>query len=95
MLSKIIFKSMEHETKLIRIGFKIPDRPGTLYRIASAISQAGGNIYHAEVDNLDESTPIGFQSITFTVNVRGTKHADELLENLKKVGYSFDILSGH
>ena len=95
LLSKIIFKSMEHETKLIRIGFKIPDRPGTLYRIASAISQAGGNIYHAEVDNLDESTPIGFQSITFTVNVRVNKHADELLENLKKVGYSFDILSGH
>ena len=81
LLSKIIYKSLEHESRLIRIGFKIPDRPGTLYRIASAISEAGGNIYHAEVDNLDESTPIGFQSITFTVNVRNSKHAAELLES--------------
>ncbi|EQD40388.1 threonine dehydratase, partial [mine drainage metagenome] len=57
LLSKIIYKSLEHESKLVRIGFKIPDRPGTLYRIAMAISEAGGNIYHAEVDNLDETTP--------------------------------------
>ena len=91
LLSKIIYKSLEHESRLIRIGFKIPDRPGTLYRIASAISEAGGNIYHAEVDNLDESTPIGFQSITFTVNVRNSKHAAELLEKVKSVGYKFDV----
>ena len=43
LLSKIIYKSLEHESRLIRIGFKIPDRPGTLYRIASAISEAGGD----------------------------------------------------
>jgi threonine dehydratase len=92
LLSKIIYKSLEHESRLIRIGFKIPDRPGTLYRIASAISEAGGNIYHAEVDNLDESTPIGFQSITFTVNVQDSKHAAQLLEKVKSVGYKFDVL---
>ena len=92
LLSKIIYKSLEHESRLIRIGFKIPDRPGTLYSIAAAISEAGGNIYHAEVDNLDETTPIGFQSITFTVNVRGSKHAAELLEKVKSVGYHFEVL---
>lgn len=91
LLSKIIYKSLEHESKLVRIGFKIPDRPGTLYRIAMAISEIGGNIYHAEVDNLDETTPIGFQSITFTVNVRGSKHAAALFEKLKEVGYDFEV----
>ncbi len=93
LLSKIIYKSLEHESKLVRIGFKIPDKPGTLYRIAMAISEAGGNIYHAEVDNLDETTPIGFQSIMFTVNVRGSKHAAALFEKLKEVGYDFEVFT--
>ncbi len=93
LLSKIIFKSMEHDIKLLRIGFKIPDQPGTLHNIASVVSEAGGNIYHAEVDNLDETTPIGYQSITLTVNVRNRKHADELLEKLKTLGYKFDVFT--
>ncbi len=92
-LSKIIYKSMELEWKLIRIDTKIPDRPGTLYRIASAISEAGGNIYHAEVDNLNEDTPVGYQSVTFSVNVRGQEHVKLLMENLNRLGYRFTIMN--
>ena len=33
LLSKIIYKSMEKESSLVRISFTIPDRPRTLYRI--------------------------------------------------------------
>ena len=93
LLSKIIYKSMEMERKLVRIEFKIPDRPGTLHRIASSISDVGGNIYHAEVDNLSEDTPVGYQSVTFTVNVRGPDHADLLQKKLESLGYRF-IISG-
>ena len=95
LLSKIIFKSMHREWDLVRIDFKIPDRPGTLYRIASVISEAGGNIYHAEVDNLNEDTPVGYQSVTFTVNVRGKEHADRLTEKLKTLGYRFTVLKSN
>ena len=95
LLSKIIFKSMHREWDLVRIDFKIPDRPGTLYRIASLISEAGGNIYHAEVDNLNEDTPVGYQSVTFTVNVRGKEHADRLTEKLKTLGYRFTVLKSN
>ncbi|MCL4315093.1 MAG: threonine ammonia-lyase [Candidatus Thermoplasmatota archaeon] len=89
MLSKIIFKSMEMENQLIRIELTIPDKPGTLYRIAQAISESGGNIYHAEVDNLKEDTPVGHQSVTFSVNVRDRKHSEVLLEKLKNIGFPF------
>ncbi len=93
VLSKIIYKSMEIEGTLVRIGFKIPDRPGTLHRIAGAISGVGANIYHAEVDNLKEDTPVGYQSVTFTVNVRGDEHASELARELEKLGWKFDMYS--
>lgn len=89
MLSKIIFKSMELENQLIRIEFTIPDKPGTLYRIAQAISESGGNIYHAEVDNLKEDTPVGHQSVTFSVNVRDKRHSEILLEKLRSTGFPF------
>lgn len=91
VLSKIIYKSLEVEGKLVRINFNIPDRPGTLHRIASTISQTGANIYHAEVDNLKENTPVGYQSVNFTVNVRGKLHAQKLASELEKLGWKFEM----
>ncbi len=91
LLSKIIYKSMEREYQLVRIEFNIPDKPGTLYRIAQAISESGGNIYHAEVDNLHEETPVGYQTVIFTVNVRGREHAERLYKKVAETGYRFTV----
>ena len=93
LLSKIIYKSMEIESKLVRLEFRIPDRPGTLFRISSAISEVGGNIFHAEVDNLSRNTPVGFQTVKFSVNIRGEDHLEQLLDRIKKLGYSYEIVS--
>lgn len=93
LLSRIIYKSLELESRLVRIGFKIPDKPGTLYKIASAISSAKANIYHTEVDNLASDTPVGFQHVVFTVNVRGDEHLSELLEGLKPLGFRYEVVT--
>ncbi len=93
LLSKIIFKSMELESKLVRLEFRIPDRPGTLFRISSAISEVGGNVFHAEVDNLARNTPVGFQTVKFSVNIRGEDHLAQLIEKIGKLGYSYEIVS--
>ena len=93
LLSKIIYKSLEESSALVRVICKIPDRPGTLQKITSAISETGANIYHAEVDNLVRDTPIGFQSIMFTLSLRGRKHLDEVLEKLKTIGYRFEVMA--
>ena len=93
LLSKIIFKSMELESKLVRLEFKIPDRPGTLKKLSTIISESGGNVFHAEVDNLSEDTPVGFQTITFSVNVRSREHLDSMLEKIQKLGFRYKVLS--
>jgi threonine dehydratase len=92
LLSKVIYKSMEIDLGLVRIECKIPDRPGTLQRITSSISASGANIFHAEVDNLSQETPIGFQSIRFSVNVRDNEHLEILLDKLREAGYKFLVL---
>lgn len=93
LLSKIIYKSLEIESKLVRIEFKIPDKPGMLLKIASALSSIGGNIYHAEVDNLARNTPVGFQTVMFTVNVRDEKHLAELLDKVKGLGFAYEVVT--
>ncbi len=93
LLSKIIYKSMEIDNGLVRIECKIPDRSGTLAKITTAISSSGSNIFHAEVDNLSQDTPIGFQSIRFSVNVRDKEHLEMLLSRLKESGYKFHVVS--
>ena len=93
LLSKIIYKTMELERMLVRFEFKIPDRPGTLHTIASKISEVGGNIYHAEVDNLSSDTPVGYQTVTFSVSLRGPGHADILERKLGELGYAFRVVN--
>ncbi len=92
LLSKIIYKSMELESKLVRIEFKIPDHPGTLSKISTVISETGGNVFHAEVDNLSEDTPVGFQTITFSINLRNSEHLNNLLGKIDELGYRYKIL---
>jgi threonine dehydratase len=93
LLSKIIYKSMEKDKGLVRIECKIPDRPGTLQIITSTISSTGANIFHAEVDNLSHDTPPGYQSITFSINLRDSDHLDVLLKKLGDLGYKFHVSS--
>ncbi len=93
LLSKIIYKSLENKTELVRIMCSIPDRPGALKRITTAISDSGANIFHAEVDNLMQDTPIGYQGIMFTLSLRGEKHLEELLARLREIGYRFEVLT--
>lgn len=93
LLSKIIYKSLQTESKLVRIEFKIADKPGTLFKIASAISSIGGNIYHAQVDNLARNTPVGYQTVTFTVNVRDQDHLNVLLEKVREMGLPYEIIT--
>lgn len=93
LLSKIIYKSLQTESKLVRIEFKILDKPGTLHRIAEAISSIGGNVYHAEVDNLSRNTPVGYQTVTFTVNVRDANHLDTLLEKIREMKLPYEIIT--
>lgn len=92
LLSKIIYKSLETNSELVRVKCLIPDRPGTLQRITGAISETGANIYHAEVDNLVGNTPVGYQNIMFTLSIRGKSHLSELLDGLNRIGYSFDVV---
>ncbi len=93
LLSNIIYKSLEMEDKLLRIEFNLPDHPGTMIKIVNAISKSGANIYHAEVDNLNKNTPIGYQNLLFTVNVLDKSRINKLLKNLDELGYKYNIVN--
>jgi threonine dehydratase len=92
LLSNIIYRAMEMEDKLLRLEFKLPDHPGIMEKIVNAISASGANIYHAEVDNLDKDTPIGYQYLLFTINIVDRERIDELLGNLDKTGYKYRVV---
>lgn len=93
LLSRIIYKAMQTESKLVRIELKIRDRPGELLKVASAVSSVGSSIYHLEVDNLSLDTPVGFQSVIFSVNVRGREHLSDLLEKIRGLGCSYRVVT--
>lgn len=93
LLSKIIYKSMGKEDRLVRFVFNIPDRPGVLYRISKMIWEHGGSIYHSEVDNLKGDTPTGYQNVSFTVSVRNRAHRTEMENAIRDAGWDFTVES--
>ena len=92
LLSNIIYRALEMENKLLRLEFNLPDHPGIMEKIVNAISSSGANIYHAEVDNLNKDTPIGYQYLLFTINILDKSRIDELLGSLDKLGYKYRII---
>jgi len=66
---------------LARIRLKVPDRPGSLGRVASAIGAASGDI--AGVDVLDNEAGQALDDVV--VQVRDTSHLTRVLDGLAAV----------
>ncbi len=85
-----------HETgrgRRLRIFTKIPDEPGSLAALLTAIGEGGGNLI--DVDHVREGVGLSVSEtgVELVMETRGPEHAERLLEMLRKMGYTPDVLS--
>jgi threonine dehydratase len=85
-----------HETergRRLRIFTKIPDEPGSLAALLTALGEGGANLI--DVDHVREAVglSVGETGVELVMETRGAEHAERLLGTIREMGYSPDVLS--
>jgi threonine dehydratase len=85
-----------HETsrgRRLRIFTKIPDEPGSLAALLTTIGEGGANLI--DVDHVREGVglTVSETGVELVMETRGPEHAARLLELIREMGYSPDVLS--
>ena len=85
-----------HETgrgRRLRVFIKIPDEPGSLAALLTTIGEGGANLI--DVDHVREGVGLAVSEtgIELVMETRGPEHAARLLEMIREMGYSPDVLS--
>ncbi len=85
-----------HETergRRLRIFTKIPDEPGSLARLLTALGEGGANLI--DVDHVREGVGLSVSQtgVELVMETRGAEHAKRLLALVEELGYKPDVLS--
>ncbi|HMK81870.1 MAG TPA: threonine ammonia-lyase [Xanthobacteraceae bacterium] len=88
ILSSIMFRELERESRVVSFRLTIPDRPGVLGIIATRLGQLGANILAVEHRRLFLDVPAKGAKLDVTVETRDAGHAEEIYRALAADGYA-------
>jgi threonine dehydratase len=88
ILSSIMFRELERESRVVSFRLTIPDRPGVLGIIATRFGELGANILEVEHRRLFLDVPAKGAKLDVTVETRDANHADEIQRALETDGYA-------
>jgi threonine dehydratase len=88
ILSSIMFRELERESRIVSFRLTIPDRPGVLGIIATRLGELGANILEVEHRRLFLDVPAKGAKLDVTVETRDANHADEIQRALETDGYA-------
>lgn len=88
MLASITSRHEATAGRRLRLLTKVPDRPGGLAELLSAVAQTGANIGH--VEHIRESADLGVRDtgVLLALETRGEDHSKEIVATLHKAGYN-------
>ncbi|MBI2689070.1 MAG: threonine ammonia-lyase [Acidobacteria bacterium] len=93
LLARIIEQGMVRDGRRLRIRVTLPDYPGALERLASAIARANANIVETLHNRAHYGVGLSETAIDITMETRGREHADELLLGLAAAGYEYSVIN--
>jgi threonine dehydratase len=87
LLSSIMVRALERESRIVSFRLTIPDRPGVLGQIATRLGQLGANILEVEHRRLFLDVPAKGAKLDVTLETRDRAHAEQILAVLRAEGY--------
>jgi threonine dehydratase len=87
MLATIMVRELERDDRIAAFRLTIPDRPGVLGQIATALGLLGANILEVEHSRLFLDVPAKGARLDVTVETRDAAHAEEILLALTSDGF--------
>jgi threonine dehydratase len=87
LLSNVILRELSRAGRILSLVIEIEDRPGWLARIATVVSDAGGNILEVTHNRMMMDMPAKSADLGLVVEARDAGHAGEIREQLEKAGF--------
>ena len=87
VLARITEKGLFRSGRLIRLRFLIPDRPGSLATLLSAVARERSNVISIEHDRLPPDCPPGYSTVVLLLETRDRAHGDDLAARLAEQGF--------
>jgi threonine dehydratase len=84
----VILRELSREGRLLSLVVEIEDRPGWLARIASVVSEAGGNILEVSHNRMMMDLSAKSADLGLVVEARDSEHADEIRKALIDAGFT-------
>lgn len=86
-LSQITERGLFRSGRLVRLRLLIPDRPGALAILLSAVARERSNVVSIEHDRLPPDCPLGYSTVVLLLETRDRAHGEELVARLGEQGF--------
>ena len=83
----ILNRQLSRDGKIARVRVDITDEPGMLARIASSISESGGNIIEVFHQRMFHDVPVKKAKIDAVIEAQNAEKVTKIIENLKTAGF--------
>ncbi|HEY2444172.1 MAG TPA: threonine ammonia-lyase [Rhizomicrobium sp.] len=91
LLSNVILRELSREGRLLSVIVEIEDRPGLLAKIATLVSEKGGNILEVSHNRMLTDMPAKTADLGLVIEARDSAHADEIRSGLESAGFTIKI----
>jgi threonine dehydratase len=87
LVDRIILKGLVTSGRIGIFDVVIDDVSGSLHAVTGSLAALRANILNVAHDRLAADVPVGRAKVTFTVEIRGAGHLNEILSSLEQQGY--------
>lgn len=91
LLGRIIAQGLVNNGRIMRLGVRLDDRPGSLARLLELIAELKANVLHIHHDRGLKDLPIYITRVELELETRGPGHVDEIGRKLSKAGYDLKL----
>ncbi len=92
LLFRVISKALALEGRIVKVRGLLPDRPGMLGKVTSAMGELGINILDVLHERYDPTITPGYAEVSFVVELPPEKDAaDRVINRLRELGFNFVV----
>mgnify|MGYP003783645001 CR=1 FL=1 len=92
LLLRIIRHGMAASGRYMTVKVRVPDSPGNLAQVLTAVQRAHANIVEVDHNRMDPSLGVDEVEIDIQVETRGREHAIEVMDSLHRQGFIVEEL---
>ncbi|MBM4285562.1 MAG: threonine ammonia-lyase [Deltaproteobacteria bacterium] len=90
LLERVLVRALSDRRRLLNLRVALPDRPGSLGRLATLLGEAQANILHLFHDRMGRDLPLEITRVELILETRDQEHGDRVIETLRAAGYQVE-----